>query len=71
MSVAPDELHAAIDALPDDQVAEMLADVRRHNTPQARRTAEPFGWIGMIEHGPRDASAPQTVDKVLSQGFGR
>lgn len=27
MSVAPDELHAAIDALPDDQVVAILADI--------------------------------------------
>ncbi len=36
------------------------------NASQAQRATELFGWIGMIEHGPRDASAPETIFQALA-----
>ncbi|WP_028849117.1 hypothetical protein [Thermocrispum municipale] len=71
MSTSRDELHDLIDDLPDDQVAAVLADVKRRATPRPPRTTEPFEWFGMIKDGPRNASSPEAIDAVLAQGFGR
>lgn len=71
MSTSRDELHDLIDGLPDDQVAAVLADVKRRTAPRPPRTTEPFEWFGMIKDGPRDASSPAAIDAALAQGFGR
>jgi hypothetical protein len=71
MSANRDELHDLIDGLPDDQVAAVLADVKRRTTPRPPRTTEPFAWFGMIKDGPTDASSPEAIDAALAQGFGR
>lgn len=71
MSTSREELHDLIDGLPDDQVAVVLADVKRRAAPRQRRTTEPPAWFGMIENGPTDASSPEAIDAVLAQGFGR
>lgn len=71
MSANRDELHDLIDGLPDDQVAAVLADVRRRAAPRRPRTTEPFEWFGMIKDGPSNASSPEAIDAALAHGFGR
>lgn len=66
-----DELHQLVEELPDDQLPGAADDLRRRTTPRPPRTQEPFAWIGMIKHGPSDASSPEAIDKALAEGFGR
>ncbi|MDQ6527387.1 hypothetical protein RB608_27480 [Nocardioides sp. LHD-245] len=69
MSANRDELHDLIDGLPDDQIAAVLADVKRRTAPRPPRTAEPFNWFGMIDNPdvPRDLS--ENLDRYM-EGFG-
>jgi hypothetical protein len=69
VSANRDELHDLIDGLPDDQVAAVLADVKRRTAPRPPRTTEPFAWFGMIDNPdvPRDLS--ENLDKYM-EGFG-
>ena len=71
MSASRAELHDLIDGLPDDQVAAVLADVKRRTSPRPPRSTKPFAWVGMIKDGPTDASSPEAIDALLAQGFGR
>jgi hypothetical protein len=71
MTADRSELHELIDELPDDQVALVADDLRRRlPRPRADRPWPPE-WFGMITDGPSDASSPERIDQVLSQGFGR
>lgn len=69
MSEARDELHHLIDALPEEQVEQVLTDVRRRTTPPAVPGEKAFAWIGagVANHGVTDGS---TNPKYL-EGFGR
>jgi hypothetical protein len=71
MSASRDELHDLIDGLPDDQVAAVLADLKRRTAPRLARSTKAFSWVGMIKDGPTDASSREAIDAVLAQGFGR
>lgn len=71
MTAGREELHDLIDGLPDDQVAAVLADVKRRTAPRPPRTTEPFAWFGMIKDSPSDASSAEAIEAVLAQGFGR
>lgn len=72
MSVDRSELHELLDALPDDQVPFAAAELRGRGKAHSAGRPEPaFGWIGMIEDGPEDASAPERIEQELARGFGR
>lgn len=69
MSAGRDELLHLIEGMPDDQVAELLADARRLADSKPKRTCPPK-FVGMIKDGPRDGSSPEYVDSILARGFG-
>ncbi len=64
------ELHELVDALPDDQVARVLAEVRRR-VPSAggeRPWPPAFFGMGVDKDGRTDLS--ESVDEILAGGFG-
>jgi hypothetical protein len=69
MSEIRDELHDLIDSLPEEQVEQVLTDVRRRTAPRAVPSDEAFAWIGagIAKDGVTDLS---TNPKYL-EGFGR
>ncbi|MCR1782779.1 hypothetical protein KVF89_09560 [Nocardioides carbamazepini] len=71
MSESREELHHLIDALPDEQVAQVLSDVRNLTARRRVPTEKAFAWIGA---GPADnerTDNAQRVDELLAEGFGR
>ena len=64
------ELHELVDALPDDQVARVLADVRRRvpASPGERPWTPAFFGMGVDKDGRTDLSV--SVDEILAGGFG-
>jgi len=64
------ELHELVDALPDDQVARALADVRRRvpATSGERPWPPAFFGMGVDKDGRTDLSV--SVDEILAGGFG-
>lgn len=64
------ELHELVDALPDDQVARVLADVRRRvPAPTGDRPWPPaFFGMGVDKDDRTDLSV--SVDEILAGGFG-
>jgi hypothetical protein len=71
MSEQRDELVHLIDALPDDQVEQVLADVRRRAKLRPTPSERAFAWIGAgpARNGRTDNA--QRVDDLLANGFGR
>ena len=68
MSVERDELRRLVEGLPDEQVPEVLAQVRRHLTPVQERSWPPaFFAAGRAER--RDVAARS--EELLGGGFGR
>ncbi|MFT4297441.1 MAG: hypothetical protein QM582_18720 [Micropruina sp.] len=69
MSAERGELHELVDALPDDQVVRVLADVRRR-LPRPTEPVWPpaFFGMGVDKEGRTDLSV--SVDEVLAGGFG-
>ena len=68
MSEPRAELHDLIDVLPEEQVEQVLADVRRRTTPRGVAGDKAFAWIGagLAKDGVTDLS---TNPKYL-EGFG-
>jgi hypothetical protein len=69
MSANRDELIHLIEGLPDDQVDVLLADARRLAGEKLKGTWPPR-FVGMIKDGPTNGSLPESIDAVLSRGFG-
>lgn len=69
MSESRDELHHLIDSLPEEQVEQVLSDVRRRTAPRVVPGDKAFAWIGagVAKDGVTDLS---TNPKYL-EGFGR
>ena len=69
MSEIRDELHDLIDTLSEEQVEQVLADVRRLTEPRMAPPASAFAWIGagVAKDGVTDGS---TNPKYL-EDFGR
>lgn len=53
MTASRDELLELIEEMPDDQVAELLADARRLADSKPKRNWLPPKFVGMIKDGPR------------------
>jgi hypothetical protein len=68
MSGERDEWIRLVQDLPDDQVPEVLADVRRHLHPIKDRPW-PSAWFGIAE-GDGSAIGAQS-EELLREGFGR
>lgn len=66
MSEIRDELHHLIDALPDDDVAQVLADVRNRASMRAATSTKSFASVGSFS-GPADLS----TNSEHLEGFGR
>jgi hypothetical protein len=63
------ELHQLVDALPDDQVAPLLADLWSRLAPGlSRRWPPAFFGMGVDRDGCTELS--DRVDEVLASGFG-
>jgi hypothetical protein len=76
MSTPREELHAMIDALPEDAAADLVPDMRailKHRMKAASRAAErrpwPPSWFGAITEGEPDTS--ERIDEILEEEFGR
>lgn len=66
MSEIRDELHHLIDSLPEDEVAQVLTDIRQRTDLQAVPSEKSFAWVGSFS-GPADLSTnPEHLE-----GFGR
>lgn len=71
MSEIRDELHDLIDTLSEEQVEQVLADVRRLTEPRVPPPASAFAWIGAdVANNGRTDNATR-VDELLAEGFGR
>ncbi len=71
MSIDRTELHELIDALPDDEVASLLADARRRAHQPPRKLHEPFAWVAMGPSRHDRTDDARRVDEILAEGFGR
>jgi hypothetical protein len=68
VSAERDELIRLVQDLPEDQVAEVLADVRRHLRPVGDRTWPP----ALFASAPGDGKTiADEADELLREGFGR
>lgn len=71
MSEIRDELHHLIDSLPENQIEQVLSDVRRRTQAHQLPSDEAFAWIGAgVAKNGRTNNATH-VDEVLAEGFGR
>lgn len=61
-----DELHHLIDSLPEDEVAQVLTDIRKRTDVQVVPTEKTFAWVGSFS-GPDDLS----INPEHLEGFGR
>lgn len=66
MSEIRDELHDLIDSLPEEEVDQLLSDVRQRTELAAVSSQESFAWVGSF-NGPADLSS--NVDHL--EDFGR
>ncbi len=66
MSEIRDELHHLIDSLPEEQVEQVLTDIRKRADLHVVSSEKAFAWVGSFS-GPSDLS---TNPKYL-EGFGR
>lgn len=71
MSEIRAELHDLIDTLPEEQVEQVLAEVRRRTEPRIAPPDSAFAWIGAgVANNGRTDNATR-VDELLAEGFGR
>jgi hypothetical protein len=66
MSEIRDELHHLIDSLPEEQVEQVLSDIRKRADLHEVPTEESFAWVGSFS-GPSDLS----TNPAHLEGFGR
>lgn len=72
MSVDRHELHELVDELPDDQVAVVIAEVRRRLPAPASKGSWPPEFFGIITSQDVPDELARNVDAFLdSAGFGR
>jgi hypothetical protein len=71
MSEIRDELHHLIDSLHEEQVEQVLSDVRRLAQPRRVPSDKAFAWIGagVVNNGRTDNAT--RVDEFLAEGFRR
>ncbi len=70
MTADRSELHDLVDELPDDEVAPVMADVRRRLAAVRDMRSWPpaFFGMGIDRDGRTDLS--ESVDEILAEGFG-
>lgn len=68
MSAERDELLRLVEELPDEQVPQALAEVRRHLRPVRNRPWPP-AWFGSVEGDGTPIGARS--EELLREGFGR
>ena len=69
MSEVREELHRLIDALPEDQVEQVLTDVRRRAAPEVVPGDKAFAWIGAGVT--KDGATDLSTNPAHLEGFGR
>lgn len=69
MSEQRDELRHLIDALPEEQVESVLADVRRRTEPHVVPPESAFAWVG--SGVARDGVTDLSTNPAYLEGFGR
>ncbi|MFT3877345.1 MAG: hypothetical protein QM708_13130 [Propioniciclava sp.] len=71
MTVNREELRNLIDALPDEQIDQVLTELRRRVEPRPVPSDDAFAWIGAgpATNGRTDNAT--RVDDLLAEGFGR
>jgi hypothetical protein len=68
VSAERDELARLVQALPDEEVPQALAELRRHLRPASDRPWPP-PWFGMIQGDGTDVGARS--EELLAEGFGQ
>lgn len=71
MSEQRQELHHCVDALPDDQVEQVLRDVRSRVQPRKAPSATAFAWIGAGPANNGRSDNAERVNELLAEGFDR
>ena len=71
MSAGRDELHQLIDSLSEEQVGQVLSDVRRRTRPRPAPSDKAFTWIAMGPARNERTDNAQRIDASLTEGFGR
>ena len=71
MSEHRDELHHLIDALSDEQIVQVLSDVRRHTQPRTIPSEKAYAWIGAGPANNGRSDNAERIDELLADGFGR
>lgn len=66
MSEIRNELYRLIDSLPDDDVAQVLADARKRANFRAAPSGMSFAWVGSF-NGPADLSTNSEHHEGLGQ----
>ena len=66
-----DELHHLIDDLPEEQVEQVLADVRSRTEPRQVPSEKAFAWIGAGPANNARTDNALRTDEVLADGFDR
>lgn len=68
MSEFRDELRHLIDSLPEGQVEQVLADVRRRTAPRVVPSDDAFAWIGAGRT--KDGATDLSTNPKYLEGFG-
>jgi len=68
MSSDRDELERLVQELPDEEVPQALAELRRHLHPVSERPWPP-AWFGIIQGDGTDVGARS--EELLAEGFGQ
>jgi hypothetical protein len=68
MSAERDQLIRLVQALPEEQIPQALADVRKHLTPVRERSWPPAFFASAPGDG---TSIAEHADELLREGFGR
>lgn len=64
------ELHDLVDELPEDQVALVIADVRRRLPEPSKERSWPPRFFGIGESGGDRTDNARRIDEILAEGFG-
>jgi len=70
MGASRAELHALVDALPEQELPIAIAEIQQRLRPPRTVGAKPFSWVGS---GPANNGRDNAlrVDELLANGFGR
>lgn len=71
MSQSREELQRLIDSLSDDQVEQVLADVRRRTGPKRAPSEQAFAWVGSATANNGRSDNATNIDALLDGWLSR